>query len=77
MEGSLLWDGDGSCTALLSWLLGRAALPMSAERVEPLCTTSLFASLLDGTGEGKVVRVPREVIEDMRARMAGRRPVLR
>lgn len=72
-----MWDGDNVCTALVSWLLGRAMLPMSVGRFALLCTTSRLANLFDSTGEGKAISVPREVNEDMRAKNAGRRPVLR
>jgi hypothetical protein len=72
-----LWDGDNACTALVSWLLGWAMLPMPVGIFALLCTTSLLANLFDSTGEGRAIPVPREVNEDMRAKNASRRPVLR
>lgn len=58
IEGSPLWDGDSACTALLSWLLGRAMLPMPAERFEALRTNVLLADLFEDTVTGGAIPVP-------------------
>lgn len=52
-------------------------LPMPVDRFEVLCTNALLADLVEYTGTGEAIPVPREVNEDMRAKNAGRRPVVR